>query len=111
MYWESIGIISICSLFCLLFADHLYSYMKPIPIFVLISLAFQNLRYEPLEQGIFIGLLFGVVGDILLLKEDNKTRFLGGKKSIRISDQILLEILLEIHVNTVVADNHRLLQC
>lgn len=51
---------------------------KPLPMILLISLMWQNFSETTLCNVIFVGLIFGLGGDLFLLKGDIKNWFIAG---------------------------------
>jgi len=78
-FWNTFFALSAISILCHHYRKDLYSVAKPLPMLMLLSpIAVDFHSISPTQYGILLGLFFGLIGDICLLKGENKKFFLVG---------------------------------
>jgi len=76
-YWALFGCLSVFAIGSWQFQPKMFPIAKPLPVFFLLNPMYT--QFGSLVQGLFyIGLIFGVIGDILLLNGHVKKWFLAG---------------------------------
>lgn len=78
MYWIVLFFISTFAVYCSSYKPYWFNFIKPLPIFILLNPLTTQYDGLSLSQNIGLGLFFGSIGDICLLREKERSWFTAG---------------------------------